>query len=445
MGMAEKSGTECHIEVAQPSQTELSIMALGVASTPVSMPVTATAATPLKAPNEPGSTAQLKGPVAAESSSAAADGDEPGDVRPSHTVPILMAPRHVTIELATTPEELAALKPEYDRLHAACGNTLPFALHEWHLSWWEHLARTEGKVRDRLRIYVVRDELGHCVAIVPFVSTRRELRLPLDRVAPSPGRGPEHHRAPVAPGHPGHRGPRGRSRDAPARGRRRVGLGAVVRRPGPLRRGPGGRDADHAAPARPRLRRSISPRRGTPSARGSSATSASRSGIVTTRSSATGWPWSSRLRETPDAVRNALHIFLSLHAMRAGLAKTVTHPDRFATDAARRFLYDVCDRLAARGVARIFVLKIRGCAVAARVAFVVGDQMYLYYSGFDPALGEVQRVDHDRRGGHQVRHRQRADGREPVDGRRRVEDALGRAARSLRGDVPDPRRGAAPG
>src|ERR1700722_19331409 len=150
-------------------------MELGLASTPVSMPIAATTVTPLKAPNEPGSTAQLKGPLAPDSSSAAVEVDESSDVRQSHTAPITMAPRHVTIELATTAEELAALKPEYDRLHAACGNILPFALHEWHLSWWEHMARTEGKVRDRLRVYVVRDELGHCVAIVPFVSTRREL------------------------------------------------------------------------------------------------------------------------------------------------------------------------------------------------------------------------------------------------------------------------------
>jgi CelD/BcsL family acetyltransferase involved in cellulose biosynthesis len=88
--------------------------------------------------------------------------------------------------------------------------------------------------------------------------------------------------------------------------------------------------------------------------------------------------------ETPEAVRNGLHTFLSLHAMRAGLTHTVTHPHRFESDAARRFLYEVCDRLAARGVARVFMLKVRGCVVATRIAFVVGEQLYFYYSGFDP-------------------------------------------------------------
>jgi CelD/BcsL family acetyltransferase involved in cellulose biosynthesis len=81
-------------------------------------------------------------------------------------------------------------------------------------------------------------------------------------------------------------------------------------------------------------------------------------------------------------------MFASLHAMRAGLTKTVSHPDRFASLASRNFLFEVCERLAAQGVARVFLLKIRGYFVAARIAFVVGRQIYLYYSGFDPQWGK---------------------------------------------------------
>ena len=90
------------------------------------------------------------------------------------------------------------------------------------------------------------------------------------------------------------------------------------------------------------------------------------------------------IAQAPDAVRNALHTFFSLHAMRAGLTRTVTHPDRFPSETSRRFLYEVCERLAARDAVRVFVLKIRGCVVAVRIAFVVGEHLYLYYSGFDP-------------------------------------------------------------
>ncbi|HEX4447643.1 MAG TPA: GNAT family N-acetyltransferase, partial [Polyangiaceae bacterium] len=57
---------------------------------------------------------------------------------------------------------------------------------------------------------------------------------------------------------------------------------------------------------------------------------------------------------------------------------------RFESHTSREFLYEVCEKLAAKGVAKAFVLKIRGCVVAVRVGFVVGDQLYLYYSGYDP-------------------------------------------------------------
>ena len=44
----------------------------------------------------------------------------------------------------------------------------------------------------------------------------------------------------------------------------------------------------------------------------------------------------------------------------------------------------MCSRMARRGAARVFLLRIRGEVVAARLAFVVGKSLYLYYSGFDP-------------------------------------------------------------
>ena len=94
--------------------------------------------------------------------------------------------------------------------------------------------------------------------------------------------------------------------------------------------------------------------------------------------------------------------------MRAGLTHTVTHPHRFETDTSRRFLYDVCDRLAQRGVVRVFVLKVRGCVVATRIAFVVGEPAVPLLFGLRPPLGEVQRLDDDRGRGDQVRDRARA-------------------------------------
>lgn len=88
--------------------------------------------------------------------------------------------------------------------------------------------------------------------------------------------------------------------------------------------------------------------------------------------------------KSPAEIRAGLDHFVRLHAARADLDDTVAHPDRFATPMARGFLYDVCLRLAQRDIARVFLLKIAGEVVAARVGFEMNDTLYLYYSGFDP-------------------------------------------------------------
>jgi CelD/BcsL family acetyltransferase involved in cellulose biosynthesis len=66
----------------------------------------------------------------------------------------------------------------------------------------------------------------------------------------------------------------------------------------------------------------------------------------------------------------------------------VRHPDYFAAPAARRFLGDVVERMARRGAARMFALETGGELVAMRVGFVVGDTLYLYYSGYAPEWGK---------------------------------------------------------
>ncbi len=90
--------------------------------------------------------------------------------------------------------------------------------------------------------------------------------------------------------------------------------------------------------------------------------------------------------ERPEQVPAALASFFELHAARAGLAGAVHHWDVFRAPEARRFLSDVCALFAPRGPLRIFRLAIGRRVVAARVGFCVGDTLYLYYSGYDPAF-----------------------------------------------------------
>jgi CelD/BcsL family acetyltransferase involved in cellulose biosynthesis len=90
------------------------------------------------------------------------------------------------------------------------------------------------------------------------------------------------------------------------------------------------------------------------------------------------------LTEARD-IQTGLDTFLRLHELRAGLEGAVVHPNHFASAESQAFLRDVCGRLATRGMTRVFQLLINGEPVATRIGFVLGDTLYLYYSGYDPA------------------------------------------------------------
>ena len=91
-----------------------------------------------------------------------------------------------------------------------------------------------------------------------------------------------------------------------------------------------------------------------------------------------------RVRTRPEEMREALGHFFRLHSARSELTGTVDHLDVFALERSRTFLRDCMDQAAAAGEARVFQLEIKGQVVATRLAFALGDQLYLYFSGFDP-------------------------------------------------------------
>jgi CelD/BcsL family acetyltransferase involved in cellulose biosynthesis len=90
-----------------------------------------------------------------------------------------------------------------------------------------------------------------------------------------------------------------------------------------------------------------------------------------------------RVVERPDETPSALDIFFDLHAKRARAVGTVAHGDVFAAPRERAFLSEYTRRMAERGQLRIFQLEIAGKVVATRLGFVFGDELYLYYSGYD--------------------------------------------------------------
>jgi CelD/BcsL family acetyltransferase involved in cellulose biosynthesis len=289
----------------------------------------------------------------------------------------------VKVETVTDLEKVAALKPEYAHLCRTTGNRLPFNLHEWHVIWCRHFLNCDPRIHEQPLFYILRNMRGSCVAILPFILSRRRLG-PLKIVSvslmgadpaiteirtPMVAAGYEHLAAHAV-------------RDALSKVRdwdwiHWSGLGGAFAE---------ALTADKALQWQAPLSDFVLdlPR----------SWEEFRSGLKRNIRESLRHCYNSLKRdglefefeviEQPEAVRRGLTQFLKLHRKRASLTHTVIHPDRFASQVSRDFLYAVCDRLAARGSVRLFALKIGAQTVAMRLGFAVGDALYLYYSGFDP-------------------------------------------------------------
>ena len=79
--------------------------------------------------------------------------------------------------------------------------------------------------------------------------------------------------------------------------------------------------------------------------------------------------------------------FYALHGMRAAASHTTEHPDYFADPRHRAFLAALFgSALGSR--CYLFCLELNGEVVAMRLAFHMGEELYLYYSGYDLSYGK---------------------------------------------------------
>ena len=312
-------------------------------------------------------------------------GSGPGELVAAVLIPqdALATRPKVTLQTATDMPGIESLGADYARLCRVTGNQLPFSLHAWHLTWCRHFLNCDPRIEEEPLFYILRDARNDCVAILPFIISRRrfgpvkvvsiaalgadpaitEIRTPLIQ------EGYEHLTARAV------RQALDRVADwdwihwCGLKGEFAETLSA-------------GKDVYWQPPLsdfvldlpssweefRSGLKRNI------------------RESLRHCYNSLArhGHSFEFEVIDSPRGLEPALSRFLQLHRMRAAFARSAAHPDRFASPVSEMFLYAVCERLAEHGALKLFALKIGGEVVAMRIGFEVGDALYLYYSGFDP-------------------------------------------------------------
>jgi CelD/BcsL family acetyltransferase involved in cellulose biosynthesis len=98
-----------------------------------------------------------------------------------------------------------------------------------------------------------------------------------------------------------------------------------------------------------------------------------------------GVAFSCRAIERPEDVEAAIDRFRKLHIARAGVSNMSYHADKFSASRNHAFLLACSRRFAEHGQLRIFELEIDNQVVASRLTFIVGGDLYIYFSGYDPA------------------------------------------------------------
>lgn len=295
------------------------------------------------------------------------------------------------VERVTGMPAFEALAPEWEALDAMVRPRTPFTSPDWNWTWWKHNATNRFFVRDELFIHAVRDPQGRLVAVAPMMRTSRPAVGPLRaRMLQFFGTDPNvtELRGLVC---------QAQDQDEVMKALTRhfienrhdwdwIDWGAVrdtvevaqwLKRSGAIGRHRRLSSFHIPLPAtwdelKARLSRNMkealrkcynSPRRA-------------------------GHTFTFRVVQSPQEVPPALATFFRLHATRAGLTDGVQHGDVFSSDQDRAFLEEYVQVKASRGGVRIFQLEIRGQVVASRVGFLLGDQLYLYYSGYDVAWGQ---------------------------------------------------------
>jgi CelD/BcsL family acetyltransferase involved in cellulose biosynthesis len=294
------------------------------------------------------------------------------------------------VERLRDPAELATLATACDELSRRMSPRSPFASSTWLAHWWRHYSECRGLVRDRFFVHSVRDGQGQLIAIAPLILTER------------PGRGPLRSRnlyffgsdksitelrglvcareveAPVVRALVAHLREirsewdwlvwNGVLKDSEAHRAlseeqdfswRSETVDHVLDLPATWEEFRSGRSRN----IKESLRKCYN--------------SLKRDGHAFT------------FRAVADAaeIPGALRRFFELHARRAGAPNLVSHADVFYEQRARQLMLDLALDPSDALSMRVFQLEIAGKVVASRLGFVLDDELYLYFSGYEPEWG----------------------------------------------------------
>ena len=292
-----------------------------------------------------------------------------------------------SIQTIATPEELLALAPQWQTLVLESGTNLPFQTWEWSSSWWTYLREDGPGVRDLLRVSVVRSAAGKVIGIAPLMLTERPSVGPLRlRTLQFIGADPKITELKSLICHPdeahrcyaaiqAHLARTSAEWDWMNWDACEPGLLNSVRTPLLDVQSDSGYVLA-LAPTWQQLNQGF--RRNIKESLRHCYNSLTRAGLT----------FQLDVLEAPPDIAQGLPNFFRLHAARAALTGVPVHPDVFVSPQAQAFLTDVCLRLAERGAAKLFQLRVDGTVVATRVAFEMANSLYMYYSGWDPAYGK---------------------------------------------------------
>lgn len=295
------------------------------------------------------------------------------------------------VQLISSPAELSALARECDQLARSMRPRLPFATSTWLELWWRHYSEQRLWVNDRFFVHTLRDEGGTLRAIAPLMLTER------------PGTGPLRARTLAFFG-----------ADKNITELRGVVCapeleGAAVRsllahfssvgeqwdwfiwngiRPGS--------EAYQALDSQPNYhwtRETTDHVLALPGSYQEFRASRSRNIKESLRKcynslKRDGHEFRFRVVSDPAELPAALSLFIALHAQRADASELVPHANVFAEHRARDLLHGIAASPSQALSLRVFQLEIAGQVVASRLGFLLEDELYLYFSGFDPAWGK---------------------------------------------------------